>query len=279
MPIIFNYLSTIQYTSEDSELTHYYMICISINTGLMFGKNAYTSNNLLTFRTDFVKAVYYHIFDLIPCMEQAKQYHDSNFVFWFEVNAFKAHRIDFCFDLKTMYQEYIKLINKGYSLREMVYKRNYYNDEEITKIQGDDDHDIPDVETIAPELKRRELQYILTPEVENYISKSYVKALTGTGGYVTWDKARTVINQSKYKRPKRDKLIKLVETISSKHGIAKVLEQVENGTITEFGSLKKVKSYLKEIQTEFNINPVTISQTMTLMKECHLRNTRLPKSC
>ena len=220
--------------------------------------------------------------------------------------------------------------------------RNYNSthDNEIDKIQDDDEPNIPDVETMAPELKSdinyvyftskgvniniylkdveiarrqlevnpesnydflrievqakktklnaivdkfglkgRELQYILTPEVENYILKSYIKALTGTGGYVTLDKARTIISQSKYNRPKRDKLIKLVETISSKHGIAKVLEQVENGTITEFGSLKKVKSYLKEIQTEFNINPVTISQTMTLMKECHLRNTRLPKSC
>lgn len=315
-------------TNEENDLTYYYMIAISINPGIMFHGDSHLSNNILSFTPDYVKAIYYRIYDLIPCMEQVKHYHDSNFPLWFELNAFKAHRIDYCFDLKTMHHEYLKLIDRGYSLRKDTFSRSYFDNKEILETKSDDEPDIPDTETLIPnntsdvnyvyfkskgininiylkedELKRRnlssnpeldydylriethakksklnaivtklglkgrELQYLATPEVEEYILNSYIHSLTGTGVYVTLDTARKIISQSKYKRTKKQKLIKVVESVSTKHGIAKLLEQVENGTITDLGSLKTVKNYLREIQKELGINPVTISTTMNVPKQ------------
>ena len=238
-------------TNEESDLSHYYMTGISINPGVMFHGDIHLSTNILSFTPDYVKSIYYRIYDLIPCMEQVKQYHDNNFQLWFELNAFKAHRIDYCFDLKTMHREYLKLINKGYSLRKDTFNRSYFDNKEILETQTDDEPNIPDVETLTnnntfdvnyvyfkskgidiniylkedelkrrnlssnPEhdydylriephakktklnaivsklgLKGRELQYLATPEVEEYVLSSYIHALTGTGVYVTLDTAR-----------------------------------------------------------------------------------------
>ena len=313
---------------EDSDLTHYYMICISINTGVMFNGDNHLSNDLLTFKQSFARTIYEKIFDLIPCMEQAKTYRYSNTPLWFEVNAFKAHRIDFCFDLKTMHHEYLKLIDRGYSLRKDTFNRSYFDDTEILSAVADNEPNIPDVETMGVlpstdvsyvyfkcksvniniylkeceiikeqlsynteldydflrievqakktklnaivdkfNLKGRELHYLATPEVEHYVLNSYVTALTGTGIYVTLDTARNIINMSNYTKPKKERLIKVVEAVSAKHGIAKLLEQVESGKVTDLGTLKRVKSYLHEIQKELNINPVTISTTMKVPKQ------------
>ena len=49
------------------------------------------------------------------------------------------------------------------------------------------------------------------------------------------------------------------------NGIAKVLEQIEKGTITDLGTLKTVKGYLKDIE-KLGINPVTISARMNVPK-------------
>lgn len=313
---------------DDSDRTHYYMICISVNTGIMFGGDNHLSNNLLCFKCSFVKAIYEKIFDIIPCMEQSKAYRNTNIPLWFEVNAFKAHRIDFCFDLKTMHHEYLKLIDRGYSLRKDTFKRSYFDDTEILSAVTDNEPNIPDVETTGvlpsadvsyvyfkcksvniniylkereiikeqlsynPELdydflrievqakktklnaivdkfnlEGRELHHLAKPKVEYYMLNSYVTALTGTGMYVTLDTARNIINASTYTAPKKARLIKVIEAVSSKHGIAKLLEQIENGTVTDLGSLKRVKSYLKEIQKELGINPVTISTRMNVPKQ------------
>ena len=57
-----------------------------------------------------------------------------------------------------------------------------------------------------------------------------------------------------------------IEAVAKKHGIAKVLEQIEKGTITDLGTLQTVKRYLKEIE-KLGINPVTISARMTVPKQ------------
>ena len=314
--------------NDDTDLTHYYMICISVNTGVMFGGDNHLSNNLIHFTPDFVRAIYEKIFDIIPCMEQVKAYRYTNTPLWFEVNAFKAHRIDFCFDLKTMHQEYLTLIDRGYSLRKNTFERTYFDDTEILSVIKDDEPDVPDVDTMGiipstdvtyayfkskgvniniylkereiikeqislnPELdydflrievqakktklnavvskfklKGRELHYLATPEVEHYILNSYVTALTGTGMYVTLKTAHKIIEESSYTQPKKERLAKVIEAVSSKHGIAKLLEQVENGVVTDLGSLRRVKSYLKEIQKDLGINPVTISTTAKVPKQ------------
>lgn len=67
-----------------------------------------------------------------------------------------------------------------------------------------------------------------------------------------------IIDNSGYTKNKKEHLKKVIEAVAKKHGIAKVLEQVENGRITDLGKLKTVKGYLNEIQ-DLGINPVTIS--------------------
>ena len=112
----------------------------------------------------------------------------------------------------------------------------------------------------------RELQYLVTPEVERYVLEYYVNRLTGKGLYVTYDRAMNIIDNSGYIKNKKERLKKVIEAVAKKHGIAKVLEQVENGKITDLGTLKTVKRYLKEIE-KLGINPVTISARMNVQKQ------------
>lgn len=70
-----------------------------------------------------------------------------------------------------------------------------------------------------------------------------------------------IIDNSGYTKNKKEHLKKVIEAVAKKHGIAKVLEQVENGKITDLRKLKTVKGYLKEIE-KLGINPVTISARM-----------------
>lgn len=335
----------------DSDLTHYYMIAISINTANMFDGNAdpHFSNNILFFTLDYVKAIYFHIFELIPCLEQAKEQYDRNSEMWLKFNSFNVHRIDFAFDLKTMHQQYLTLINRGYSLRKDAYIRSYYDNEEPDipdnkETLSDEEPDIPDIEEVLKEIANnepdllgdketkgkyssdvnyiyfksksvniniyhkqteiekeqlasnpnidydflrievqvkksklhaivekfdlidRELQCIAIPEVEQYILDYYVKALTGTGLYVTYDRAMKMIDESNYTKAKKERLKKVIEAVSKKHGIAKVLEQVEDGTITDLGKLSTVKQYLRDIHKDIKINPVTIPARMEVPK-------------
>lgn len=358
---------------EDSDLTHYYMISLSINTAKMFDgyKDPHIPQSILSFTPDYVRAIYHKIFELIPCLESHPErcfdecwgdVEDYNIEKdeawlnrkkklneqWLEDNSFKAARIDFTYDLYTMNQQYLSLIDKGYTLRQKSYKRNYYDDDELDISEdeitlSDDEPDIPDIEDFLKEipidesdvsdskanvntynsdlsyiyykgkslniniyhkqtelekrhlefdpdtdydflrievqvkkrklntlvkkfgLKGRELQYLVTPEIERYVLDYYVNRLTGKGLYVTYDRAMNIIDNSGYTKNKKEHLKKVIEAVAKKHGIAKVLEQVENGKITDLGTFKTVKRYLKEIE-KLGINPVTISARMNVPK-------------
>lgn len=257
---------------------------------------------------------------------------------------FKARRIDFAFDLKTMHQQYLTLINRGYSLRKDVYERTYYEDkdtqegaydngadildsEEILQMMADEetsdsdyhsdvnyvyykgkrngvniniyhkaskiqkeklsfdpdmDYDFLRIEVQVKKSKLnaivskfglnkeglggRELEYLISPEIEHYILNYYVNKLTGTGFYVTYDRAMKMIDESKYTKAKKEHLKKVIDAVAKKHGIAKVLEQVENGMITDLGKLSTVKQYLRDIH-KLGINPVTIPARMDVPKQ------------
>lgn len=115
------------------------------------------------------------------------------------------------------------------------------------------------------DLRGRELQSLIILEVEEYVLDYYVTRLTGKGVYVTLKTAKDIINSSGYTKAKKDKLIKVIQAVSDKHGIAKVLEQVENGTITDLGKLSTIKQYLRDIHN-IGINPVTISARINVPK-------------
>lgn len=316
-----------------------YMIALSINVGVMFGRDGYLANDILTFTPDFCKAIYNRIYELIPWLEFNTPYkalgiselnatgHSANMDRHYEYNAFKLRRIDFTFDIQTMADQYMTLIERGYCIRRQSYERCYFEDDELLEEIEDDESDIEDMEDdeleeytsdtsyiyykskslniniynkgqqlkrdklihgnntsydylrievqvkksklnaikIKFDLKGRELQYIATPVVEEYVLKSYVKALTGTGIYVSYNKALDIIGSSKFTTPKKDRLKKLIKAISDKHGIANVLEQIEDGTITDLGKLVTVQNYLREIHS-MGINPVTLSFRMNVPK-------------
>lgn len=358
---------------EDSDLTHYYMISLSINTAKMFDgyKDPHIPQSILSFTPDYVRAIYRKIFELIPCLESHPErcfdecwgdVEDCNIEKdeawlnrkkklneqWLEENSFKAARIDFTYDLYTMNHQYLSLIDKGYTLRQKSYERNYYDDDELDISEdeitlSDEEPDMPDIEDFLKEipidesdvsdskanintynsdlsyiyykgkslniniyhkqtelekrhlefdpdtdydflrievqvkkrklntlvkkfgLKGRELQYLVTPEIERYVLDYYVNRLTGKGLYVTYDRAMNIIDNSGYTKNKKEHLKKVIEAVAKKHGIAKVLEQVENGKITDLGTFKTVKRYLKEIE-KLGINPVTISARMNVPK-------------
>ena len=69
----------------------------------------------------------------------------------------------------------------------------------------------------------------------------YVSKLTGKGIYVTYDRAMNIIDNSGYTKSKKVRLKKVIEAVAKKHGIAKVLEQIEKGTITDLGTLQLSK--------------------------------------
>lgn len=368
---------------QDSGFTHYYMISLSINTANMFDGHSdpHIPLGILSFTPDFVRAIYRNIFELIPCLgvhpewcfdapwkdiEDDSTINDGAWLNrrkelnrqWLELNSFKAARIDFTYDRSLMPQQYLTLIDKGYSLRTGSFERNYYEDdkpdiseneitlsdeeldipnvEDFLKEISDDGLDVPDT-TIAKnvdntdlsyiyykgkslniniyhkktELEKRqlacdpdtdydflrievqvkkaklntlvikfglidrELEYLITPEVERYVLAHYVSKLTGKGIYVTYDRAMDIIDISGYTKSKKARSKKVIGAVAKKHGIAKVLEQVENGTITDLGTLKTVKRYLKEIES-LNINPVTISARMDVQKQI-LRNQDIGK--
>lgn len=99
------------------------------------------------------------------------------------------------------------------------------------------------------------------PEYESEILSYYINQLTGTGLYVTHDRAKKIIDSSNCTYKQKEKLKKVLFLIAQNHGVKRFLEKVENGTITELGKLSTVLSYIREIQ-KLGINPVTISRNM-----------------
>ena len=317
----------------DDELMYFYMVAITVNPSKMLNDSPYRTRSIQTFTPDFVTAIYLGIFEVMPCLEQEKElretvihkwlvsndYNKSDMRMWNEQNAFKAHRIDFAFDLYSMHEQYLTLINRGYSLRQRSFERSYFEDKELQEEVADEEPDFeddtdgytPDVDyvyykgksvniniydkskqlvkenmPVEPEddygflrievqvkknklnalvkkhgLLGRELPYLMTPDIEQEVLNRYVKALTGTGVYVTYQTALKIIDGSSFTSSKRECLKRLIKAVSEKHGIAKVLEQVQNGTITDLGKLSTVRSYLQDIHG-LGINPVTLSARM-----------------
>lgn len=96
-------------------------------------------------------------------------------------------------------------------------------------------------------LESRQLHCLAIPEVWNYLLESYMKMLAGTGHYVTYNRAMDIINRSSYTERKKKRLKDVIKAVSKKHGIAKLLEQVEQGKVTDLGKLDTVKQYLRDI--------------------------------
>ena len=139
---------------------------------------------ILSFTPDHVRAICHKIFELIPCLESHPEWcfdecwkdvedctieNDEAWLNrkkrlneqWLELNSFKAARIDFTFDLYTMNQQYLELIDKGYSLRTGSFERNYYDNDEPDLSENnitisDEEPDMPDIEDFLAEISSDE---------------------------------------------------------------------------------------------------------------------------
>ena len=311
--------------ATDSDIKHHYMISVIVNPGVMFHGDRHFANDILHFTPDFERAIIYNLLELLPCLEIYPELREQDTTKWHEWNIYKLRRIDFVFEIKKNNQQYLKLLNGGYTLRDKTYIRNYYENEEMLIDVIDDEPDFEDTGDVTDvvseytsnvqyiyykgkslniniyhkereihkeglsatddtdydflrievQVKKnklnaivnkfnligRELPYIATPEIEQYILNYYVQALTGKGTYVTLDKARSIINQSHFRADKKGRLKAVVEEIANKHSIATFLKQIETGQLTHLGKFDTVKKYLLDIQG-LGINPLTISSRM-----------------
>ena len=335
---------------EQENVPYTYMIVLSVNPNVLLGENGYLATNIRTFDFTFTRYIYEHIFQLIPNLDEnvlVKQellshFYETGNIWYFQryeeyyEHLFKVRRIDFTYDCSYMPNQYITLINRGYSFQRNSYKRCYYESKELLEEIEDNELD-EEIEVLIDEildensfqsdvkciyykskslniniyhkgeqLKKdklidednnnynflrievqvkkaklnviktkfnipyRELHYMATLDVEKYVLEYYLQALTGKGYYVTLEEAKNMIESDTkhgFSKKKKEKLNKILEIVSSKHGIAKMLELVENGTITELGKLSTVKKYLRDIHKNLNINPVTISTRMNVPKQ------------
>lgn len=132
---------------EDSDITHHYMITAIVNTGVMFHGDRHFSNNILSFTPDFERAIIYNLLEILPCLEVYPELREQDLAKWHAWNIYKLRRIDFVFEIKLNNQQYLELLNGGYTLREKTYTRNYYEDEELLIDVSDDEPDIEDSES------------------------------------------------------------------------------------------------------------------------------------
>lgn len=284
--------------------THY-MIYLSINPGQMNDNDPHLSTPTLIYAPSFIEAIYRKIIDTIPCLDecpevrmaldkerallQGRDIHYEKMIrladTWFEKNAFKAHRIDYCFDLKYFPHEYLALLNQGYGLRQRNCMRmNVYNKAKELQDRNlphnpNENYDFLRIEVQAnkeklyntlfkweeeqltgySESQTRELQFLITPEIEEYILKVYIEEIAGTGIYVSYGLAMEVIEDSSYSEQVKEKMKAIVKAVNERHGIAKVLELARKNQLPELGKESTVKTYLGYIHG-LGINPVTISE-------------------
>ena len=309
-----------------------YMVILSVNPGLMFGKDGYRSTDTSRFTSAYVRAIYDTILELIPALEcdahlkaqGLAEYQNTGKMpksLWkyYDYNAFMLRRIDYALDIAVSPQQYIQLIAWSKEIKRKNYKRQIY---EPNIDMEDDEPDFDDMDDILPEfssdtkyvyykskslniniyLKGEQLRAdqlisednhdydflriefqvkkaklnglnkkfevhsrcfhtMPIPEMEAEVFNYYLKQLTGTGTYVNVDTAKAIIDNSNYKPSKKAKLKHLVELIVQKQGVTPVLNDVENGVITDLGKPSTVNTYLGEIK-EMGINPVTLSTEM-----------------
>lgn len=268
----------------------YYMIYISINPGQMNDDDLHLSTPTLMYAPSFIEAIYRKIVDTIPCLDecpevrialdkerallQGRDIHFEKMIrladTWFEKNAFKAHRIDYCVDIYRYPLEYLTLINQGYGIRQRqcmrmnIYRKETQLQERNLPHNPDENYNFLRIEvqtnkeklnnTLAKwekeqqigysESQERELQFLITPEIEEYILKEYIKEITGTGMYVSYDLARELINDSTHSEQVKEKMKAVINAVNKRHGIAKVLELARRGKLPELGKESTVKTYL-----------------------------------
>ena len=208
---------------------------------------------------------------------------------WYFKNSFTASRIDYAFDIFTNAHEYQTLIQQGWKIKSNDYLRfNIYNkkqhieDKELP-YNSENNYDFLRFELQAKSdklyhiLKKlklneisgysdsqgRELEYLISPEIEENLLIYYISRITGTGTYVTKDVAYETIDRSSYSEDVKAKMKSVIDEVSKRHGIAKLLDAVKKGTVTHLGKTRTVEKYLRDIE-KMGINPVTISSRMNV---------------
>lgn len=224
------------------------------------------------------------------------QFLDSHYLSWYLLhkawiseNTFTASRIDYTFDIISNVHEYQALIQQGWPIKSKGYLRyNIYNkkkhiDDMSLPFNSDKDYDFLRFELQLSgdklyhilkklhnneipgysESQVRELQYLISPEIEEYLLTYYVSRITGTGIYVTKEMAYEIIDSSSYSDDAKAKLKAVIDEVSKRHGITKLFDAVRSGKVTNLGKIRTVEKHLRDIE-KLGINPVTISNRMNV---------------
>ena len=108
---------------------------------------------------------------------------------------------------------------------------------------------------------KRQLLFLATPEAEKYVLESYVTMLTGKGKiYVSGPNAKKAISAKGYTANKSAKMMEAINAVAAHHGISKTIKAIEEGRDNNFSSSASFRRYLRIIEDEVGINPVTLSQ-------------------
>lgn len=113
----------------------------------MFSGDGYLSNNVLTFTSDFVKAICDRVMEEIPELEiRAKDRIKGYEILWntgkrptildnyYRDNAFKLRRIDYAFDIATSPEQYIQLIEWGKGICRKSFERLKFDDKKCLNV-------------------------------------------------------------------------------------------------------------------------------------------------
>ena len=208
---------------------------------------------------------------------------------WMEENAFTLNRLDYCMDIYFNVKEYESLLKRGYPIKSRQYIRiNIYNKAKEISDRGietrhDSDYEFLRLEVQANKgyleylLKKlknesisgysdsqaRQLEFLASPEIEEEVLTHYIGEITGTGLYVSKETAKKIIdNSNSFSFEAKQKMYLIIEEITKRHGISKLLQLVDSGKVTQYGKRRTVEQYLRNIHS-LGINPVTLSSRMT----------------
>lgn len=136
---------------------YHYMVTFSVNVGVMFpgDGNGIYSNNINSFGEAFIKNIYYNIYEIVPSLEIRKDLRNAptpeEREYWYQLNTFKARRIDYNFDFKSNTDAYLYILKHGYSVPR--FNRYYYQSEDIVDYLEDDEYDYNSDDFLATDPK------------------------------------------------------------------------------------------------------------------------------
>ena len=208
------------------EAAYYYVVCVVVNTGMMYGDSKEHSNDILAFTPDFVKNIYENVLDAIIPLKVFMQKYNIDIM-----NMFKNKRCDYCFDISRNHEQYMELLSRGKRLNPNFYEYKIY-DNELEEDEVDVEIDVDD--------KIEEIEYETNKDTLYYKGKS--------------------LNINIYRK---DKEVKTSD--SNQYDFLRIEVQAKKRKLLSLAKNKKIKSYYMESparQLQFMASDVVYREVM-----------------